>query len=216
MSPCPRWTAIPLGRASRRASRDQPGRQGGNALASRGPWFPISAPPAAPIRSCSRWGLPCRPRYRGRGALLPHRFTLACCERSISGRPEPAVCFLWHFPWGRPRRRLAGTVFPWSPDFPPMLSATPANRRAKAEHISGRPAVWQESNARAGASGQCLAAMRRLGLAAMRRLGLAAMPRLGPVSKVGDREQAGQGAGIGPAGDGLGPPVALKGAQHGG
>jgi hypothetical protein len=30
-----------------------------------------------------------------------------------------AVYFLWHFPWGRPRRPLAGTVFPWSPDFPP-------------------------------------------------------------------------------------------------
>jgi hypothetical protein len=29
-----------------------------------------------------------------------------------------AVCFLWHFPWGRPRRTLSGTVFPWSPDFP--------------------------------------------------------------------------------------------------
>lgn len=35
-------------------------------------------PPATPIRSCSRWGLPCRDRYRPRGALLPHRFTLAC------------------------------------------------------------------------------------------------------------------------------------------
>jgi hypothetical protein len=31
----------------------------------------------APIRSCSRWGLPCRFRCRKRGALLPHRFTLA-------------------------------------------------------------------------------------------------------------------------------------------
>jgi hypothetical protein len=30
-----------------------------------------------PIRSCSRWGLPCRLRCRRRGALLPHRFTLA-------------------------------------------------------------------------------------------------------------------------------------------
>ncbi len=30
-----------------------------------------------------------------------------------------AVCFLWHFPWGHPRRTLSGTVFPWSPDFPP-------------------------------------------------------------------------------------------------
>ena len=37
--------------------------------------------------------------------------------------PKPelrmAVCFLWHFPWGRPRRALPGIVFSWSPDFPP-------------------------------------------------------------------------------------------------
>ena len=35
-------------------------------------------------------------------------------------RPQgaSAVCFLWHFPWGYPRRPLAATVFPWSPDFP--------------------------------------------------------------------------------------------------
>ncbi len=32
---------------------------------------------AIPIRFCSRWGLPCRLRCRKRGALLPHRFTLA-------------------------------------------------------------------------------------------------------------------------------------------
>src|SRR5690606_4383805 len=31
---------------------------------------------AAPIRSCSRWGLPCRFRCRSRGGLLPHPFTL--------------------------------------------------------------------------------------------------------------------------------------------
>ena len=29
-----------------------------------------------------------------------------------------AVFSLLHFPWGRPRRVLPGTVFPWSPDFP--------------------------------------------------------------------------------------------------
>ena len=34
-------------------------------------------PFAAPIWSCSRWGLPCHCRYRQRGALLPHRFDLA-------------------------------------------------------------------------------------------------------------------------------------------
>jgi hypothetical protein len=46
-----------------------------------------------------------------RGGLLPHPFTLSSCEE---------VCFLLHFPWGRPRRALPGTVFPWSPDFPPL------------------------------------------------------------------------------------------------
>ena len=89
----------------------------------------LPAAPAAPIRSCSRWGLPCRPRCRGRGALLPHRFTLA---RGCLAALARAVCFLWHFPWGRPRRPLAGTVFPWSPDFP-----------LTASRDSGRPAVWQ-------------------------------------------------------------------------
>jgi len=46
-----------------------------------------------------------------RGALLPHPFNIA--------GPKPlATCFLWHFPWGYPRRTLSGTVGPWSPDFP--------------------------------------------------------------------------------------------------
>ena len=31
---------------------------------------------AVPIWSCSRWGLSCHYRYRQRGALLPHLFTL--------------------------------------------------------------------------------------------------------------------------------------------
>ena len=69
------------------------------------------APRVIPIRSCSRWGLPCRRCRQRRGGLLPHPFTLTRMKR--------AVCFLWHFPWGRPRRTLSGTVFPWSPDFPP-------------------------------------------------------------------------------------------------
>ena len=51
---------------------------------------------AVPIRSCSRWGLPCRLRCRRRGALLPHRFTLASADTLSAG----AVCFLWHCPWG--------------------------------------------------------------------------------------------------------------------
>ena len=80
-----------------------------------------------PIRFCSRRGLPCRVRYRPRGALLPHLFTLT------PGKPE-AVRFLWHFPWGRPRRTLSGAVFPWSPDFPP-----PKPFLTKASGAAARP-----------------------------------------------------------------------------
>ena len=114
-------TTIPLGRASRRASRDQPGRRSGNAPA------PCGA--AVPIRSCSRWGLPCRPRCRGRGALLPHRFALArglpcgaCAGGLFSvalslGSPPPDVI----------RHRI--------PVEPGLSSA--------ALRDSGRPAVWR-------------------------------------------------------------------------
>ena len=86
---------------------------------------------AVPIRSCSRWGLPCHPCCQGRGALLPHRFALTRGSRTLAR----AVCFLWHFPWGRPRRPLAGTVFPWSPDFPlPREGQRPSSRLASARH----------------------------------------------------------------------------------
>ena len=63
-----RVPTIPLGRVLPRASCDQPG-------AKRDAPSPCDA--AVPIRSCSRWGLPCRPRCRRRGALLPPRFALA-------------------------------------------------------------------------------------------------------------------------------------------
>ncbi|CAN0601921.1 unnamed protein product, partial [Ectocarpus sp. 12 AP-2014] len=63
-----------------------------------------------PIWHCSRWGLPCRPCYQVRGALLPHRFT---CDPACK-----AVCSLWRCPLGCPSRALPGTVASWSPDFP--------------------------------------------------------------------------------------------------
>jgi len=69
--------AIHLGRRLHVASRNPPGW-----LARK----PAVAPPCdgtrvIPIRSCSRWGLPCRCCYQKRGGLLPHPFTLT--------RPEP-------------------------------------------------------------------------------------------------------------------------------
>jgi len=56
--------AIPLRRALPRACCDTPGAQ-----AEDGLYTP-------PIRSCSRRGLPCGPRRRSPGGLLPHPFTL--------------------------------------------------------------------------------------------------------------------------------------------
>ena len=68
---------IHLGRSSPNASCGLPGRRRGNPPAQgRSPM------PVAPIRPSSRWGLPCRRRYRRRGALLPHPFTLTRLRRS--------------------------------------------------------------------------------------------------------------------------------------
>ena len=67
---------------------------------------PASRRSSLPICPCTRWGLPCRPRHRERGALLPHPFTLA----THASRRRSAVCSLWHFPAGRPDRSLTGTL----------------------------------------------------------------------------------------------------------
>jgi hypothetical protein len=56
------------------------------------------SPRTAPIRSCSRWGLPCRSCCQSRGGLLPHPFTLTTTDRggllSVAlslGSPPPGV-----------------------------------------------------------------------------------------------------------------------------
>jgi hypothetical protein len=116
----PRGTTIPLGRALQRASRDQPGWRDGNV-----PEHPRSdrqmAPP--PLFGLAPGGVYPAAAVTG-GAVrsyrtvspLPVRYSPRNISRAGIAR---AVCFLWHFPWGHPRRPLAGTVFPWSPDFPP-------------------------------------------------------------------------------------------------
>src|SRR5581483_12376136 len=73
------------------------------------------APRAAPIRFCSRWGLPCRFRRRKRGALLPHRFTLAAAYATLRGGLVSVALSLRPAPLARdkPRRTLSGTVHPW-------------------------------------------------------------------------------------------------------
>ena len=77
-------TAIRLGRRLPGASSNLPER-----LARTDPrtW-----PRTTPIRSCSRWGLPCRLRCRTRGALLPHRFTLAAGQIRDAARGGLLFC----------------------------------------------------------------------------------------------------------------------------
>ncbi len=59
-----------------------------------------------------------------------------------------AVCSLWHCLWGRPRRPLAATVRPWSPDFPPPpLKLAPRSN-------SDRPADWHPDMWQVSARGQ--------------------------------------------------------------
>src|SRR3984885_13198283 len=60
------------------------------------------------------------------------------CPRAASPRLARAVCFLWQFPWGRPRRTLSGTVFPWSPDFP---LPDPRGKPGDKQRPSGRLAI---------------------------------------------------------------------------
>jgi len=86
------------------------------------------------------------PPRRPYSVLLPVGFAVPLllpgprCALTAPFHPYPpklmrkrAVCFLWHCPWGRPRRRLSGTVLPRSPDFPPC----PPIRWQLAERPSG-------------------------------------------------------------------------------
>jgi len=87
--------AIHLGRPLPDTSCNQPGWQSLETDPAR--------TPAIPIRSCSRWGLPCRPRCRRRGALLPHPFTLT----PNSGR----FAFCGTFPGVTPAGRYPAPCF---------------------------------------------------------------------------------------------------------
>ena len=82
---------------------------------------------AAPIRSCSRWGLPCR-------LPLPETRCALTAPFQFRGAETFATCFLLHCPLDHSSRPLAGTVISWSPDFP---------RRGSYPPRRGRPTLWQ-------------------------------------------------------------------------
>jgi len=107
--------AIPLGRSSPNASCDPPERRRGGS-----PGIAISG--SSPEADACRSYLVLLPV----GFSLPPPLPAARCALTAPFHPcrppglpgGEAVYFLWHFPWGRPRQALPGTVPPWSPDFP--------------------------------------------------------------------------------------------------
>ena len=104
--------AIPLGRRLPDASRGLPGRRLENALGR-----PLLAYPMPPLFGLAPGGV-CRAVLVAENAVRSYR-TVSPLPVTRDLSREPAVSFLWHCPWGRPRLALPGTVFPWSPDFPP-------------------------------------------------------------------------------------------------
>src|ERR1700739_4758274 len=122
----PDVTAIPLGRPSPDASSnhpDQPGKR-------------IGPAPLLPRRASLLFGFApggaCRAADVAARAVRSYRTLSPLPSRlkAFFGPRGPAVCFLWRFPWGRPRRTLSGAVSVWSPDFPPPEGG-------------GRPGDWR-------------------------------------------------------------------------
>src|SRR3954449_5505678 len=72
---------------------------------------------------CTRWGLPSRPRLRGRWWSLTPPFH-PCL--GVHVRRRWAVSSLLRYPAGFPVRELPGTVALWCPDFPRRLRAAAA------------------------------------------------------------------------------------------
>ena len=88
---------------------------------------PVKETPCLPTRPCSRWGLPCRPRYRGRGGLLPHPFTLTARVPRLSARCEDGGLFSVALSSASPPPGVTRHRTLWSSDFPlAPVAFTPA------------------------------------------------------------------------------------------
>ena len=104
---------------------------------------------AVPIRSCSRWGLPCRPCCQGRGALLPHRFALARgapygMPRGAAWGPCAGGLFSVALSLGSPPPAVGRHRIPVEPG---LSSAAPESSTGG---DSGRPAVWHTERCAGG------------------------------------------------------------------
>jgi hypothetical protein len=116
------------------------------------------APCVIPIRSCSRWGLPCRFRCRSRGGLLPHPFTLtppphSGCSRSGTGNQVAGrFAFCGTFPGVAPAGRYPAPLVRGARTFLALLSFDVAGR--------GCPADWRALLRPPGMMARTIAAVR--------------------------------------------------------
>jgi len=115
---------IPLGRLLPGASRDRPGRRSGNRRAGLSAGVP-------PLFGLAPGGV-CRAAPVTGGAVRSYRTV----SPLPVGRSPPAVCSLLHFPWGRPRRALPGTLTSVEPG---LSSARGTSPRTAAIRPSGNP-----------------------------------------------------------------------------
>ena len=125
----PNAAIIPLDRPLRDGSRDLPG-----------PLRPTTALPSfaeATEGARSLFGL----APGGACHAVPVASDAVGSYPTLSPFPlrKEEVCFLWRYPWGRPRRALPAAMSSWSPDFP----RPPCGSR-------DRPAVWSARNVVAG------------------------------------------------------------------
>jgi hypothetical protein len=73
-----------------------------------------------PMWCCPVWGLAGHRCSQGRGALLPHLFTLT--RRRSRGERRRAVCFLCHWSVRSPCPGVTRLTALWSSDFPPTFA----------------------------------------------------------------------------------------------
>ena len=111
-SPLRAGMAIPLGHPSPGASCDRPERR-----REGPPGISGIGPRCLPLLLGLAPGGVCHATAVAGGAVRPYR-TVSPLPPVRHAGAGLAVYFLWHCPWGRPRRVLPGTAPPWSPDFP--------------------------------------------------------------------------------------------------
>jgi len=130
--------AIPLGDMLPCRSSNQPGRSGFETTrrASRR---------IAPIRSCSRWGLPCRLPLPEARCALAAPFHPCLWDGSQVGGLLSVALSLNKGPKPPARRALPATFVSWSPDFPRHACAS-----------RGCPAPWRDRGSRVGPQGEGL------------------------------------------------------------